>query len=339
MAIDDKEGGVDIKKGGELVSWLQKDKGENGPHQDKVVSGIGGFAALFRANFADYERPCLVSATDGVGTKVVLAAEYNRYEGVGQDLVGMCVNDLLCCGADPLFFLDYFACGKLELEVAQVFLKGLKAACNEAGCALIGGETAEMPGVYQGKDFDCAGFSVGVVDEPKAYGPHRVNAGDRVIGFPSSGCHSNGYSLLRKIFAADMDDWIDQLMTPTRLYTKLIKGLESVVSINALAHMTGGGLDNLLRVLPDNTSVQLNAWEIPKIFLEVKKRGEMSWDSLLTTLNCGIGMTLIVSSSEYSKFLDYCAEKKISFVDFGKVVVAEEKKWILDYNELEKVNL
>ncbi len=212
MAIDYKQAGVDVEAGDALVDWLKASAPARWPHQDRLVAGIGGFAALFRADFKELSEPCLVSCTDGVGTKIKVAVHFDSFKEVAQDLVAMCVNDMVCCGATPLFFLDYYASGKLRLPAAKNFLAGVQAACIESNCALIGGETAEMPGVYEGNDFDCAGFSVGVVDRPKALGAHRVQAGMRLLGVSSSGFHSNGFSLLRKVFAQDMDQWREQLL-------------------------------------------------------------------------------------------------------------------------------
>lgn len=337
MPINYKQAGVDVEKGDQLVSWLQQDKSES-PHADKIVSGIGGFAALFRAQFNEMESPCLVSATDGVGTKVLLASQYQRYEGVGQDLVGMCVNDLICCGAQPLFFLDYFACGKLEMDMAQTFLKGLKQACQKSQCALIGGETAEMPGVYSNNDFDCAGFAVGVVDEKKVLGAHRVVIGDRLLALPSSGFHSNGYSLLRKVFEKDTLDWLNILMRPTRLYPEIVLPLIKEVEIKAMAHITGGGLDNVLRVIPEGMAVQLEPWQVPPEFLEVKKRAAMTWESLLKTLNCGLGMVMFVNSKDYDRLLKICGELNERVIDLGEVVGSQRKEWRLNEDHMEKVN-
>ena len=222
--MDYKSSGVDVEAGDSLVDWLIEDeKKYPTPHADKIISGIGGFASLFRADFSKMKKPCLVTCTDGVGTKVKLASEFNRYEGIGQDLVAMCVNDLICTGGDPLLFLDYYASGKLNLENAQSFLRSVRKACFDSDCALIGGETAEMPGVYHDNDFDCAGFAVGVVDEEKSLGSRLVKKGDQVLGVASSGFHSNGYSLLRQVFAQDKEKWLDTLLTPTALYVKLFK--------------------------------------------------------------------------------------------------------------------
>lgn len=298
MAIDYKAAGVDVDKGEALVDWLKSNQPKQSPHQDRLVSGIGGFAALFRASFPEMKSPVLVSCTDGVGTKVKLAAQYGGYQQVAQDLVAMCVNDLICSGAQPLFFLDYYASGRLDLESAQLFLSGVQKACLESNCALIGGETAEMPGVYQAADFDCAGFCVGVVDESHVLGSHRVQWGDRVVGVSSSGFHSNGFSLLRRVFESDLDDWADRLLTPTALYVQLARKLNQLAGIRAYAHITGGGMDNLLRVVPQGTQLHLKTWQVPEMFLEVKKRGKMNWRSLLSTLNCGIGLAIYVAAED-----------------------------------------
>ncbi|MGE0634482.1 MAG: phosphoribosylformylglycinamidine cyclo-ligase, partial [Pseudobdellovibrionaceae bacterium] len=289
--IDYRKSGVDQERGDALVEWLKSSGPKTFPHQKQIVSGIGGFAALFRAPFQGMKSPCIVSSTDGVGTKVKLATHFQKFDTVGQDLVGMCVTDLICCGATPLFFLDYYATGKLNLPEAKSFLGGLRDACHISGCALIGGETAEMPGVYQNGDFDCAGFAIGVVDEPEALGPHLVQEGDCVIGVSSSGFHSNGYSLLRRIFADDMDKWRDLLLTPTALYAPLMKALLEDPSVKpnvrAAAHITGGGIENVPRILPENTAWKMKLWKLPDPFVEAQKRAGLTEDSLYETFNCG----------------------------------------------------
>jgi phosphoribosylformylglycinamidine cyclo-ligase len=319
VAIDYKKAGVDIEAGDALVDWLRANKTKK---DKRVLAGIGGFAALFRADFKGMKKPCLVSSTDGVGTKVLLAAQLNRLEGIGQDLVAMCVNDLICVGADPLFFLDYYACGKLNLPRAKAFLESLQRACAEVNCALIGGETAEMPGVYKDDDFDCAGFAVGVVDEDKALNAKRVKAGDVIIAVPSSGFHSNGYSLLRKVFSDDMEKWADILMTPTALYAKLVKDLrKKVKGLRVCANITGGGLENIPRVLPKGMVAKLEPWRLPEPFLEVQRRGQMSWESLTTTLNCGVGFVVIVDAREEQKALKIIRANKFAKAwTFGKVM-------------------
>ena len=323
--MDYKSSGVDIEAGDALVDWLAKADQDalantkKSPHFDRIVSGIGGFASLFRADFPQMKKPCLVTCTDGVGTKVKLAAQYKKFDGIGQDLVGMCVNDLICTGGEPLLFLDYYATGKLNLDDAKAFLTGVKKACLDSDCALVGGETAEMPGVYQEGDFDCAGFAVGIVDEEKTLGAHLVKNQDRVLGIASSGFHSNGYSLLRNVFAADMDKWVDQLMIPTALYVQVFKALKKEINLHAVAHITGGGVENVPRVLGLNQWKMKN-WQWPEIFREVQKRTKISDEKMLTTLNCGIGLALVLNPDEYSQ-----AEKIIHGFGFQTYDLGEIK--------------
>ena len=316
--FDYSSAGVDVEAGDALVDWLQRDRKPQ-PHQNRIVSGIGGFASLFRADFPDMKKPCLVTCTDGVGTKVKLASQYNRYAEVAQDCVAMCVNDLICTGGKPLLFLDYYATGRLELESAQGFLTGLKKACHESDCALVGGETAEMPGVYQANDFDCAGFAVGVVDEEKALGAHRVQKGDQLVGVSSSGFHSNGYSLLRQIFAADMDQWKDILLTPTALYVKLMSDIQKQCQIHAAAHITGGGIENIPRVLPENLHWKKKYWEFPEIFKEVQRRTSLTDDEMRRTLNCGVGFVFIVPPVEVRKVEFLIGQYGYQAIDLGSM--------------------
>ncbi len=294
MSMNYKAAGVDVEAGDQLVDWLKETAPETFPHKDKLVSGIGGFAAVFRLLHSEMKKPCLVASTDGVGTKIKLAAHFQQYRSVGQDLVAMCVNDLVCCGAQPLFFLDYYATGKLELEAAKEFLAGVREACHKSGCALIGGETAEMPGVYNDNEFDAAGFAVGIVDEEKILGAHLVSAGDRVLGVSSSGFHSNGYSLLRRVFDDDLEQWRDVLMRPTHLYAELVLELVRAGLVRAVANITGGGMENIPRVMPKGTVLPLLDWSWPEPFVEVQDRSGMSRVEMLKTLNCGVGLALIV---------------------------------------------
>lgn len=319
MAIDYKQAGVDVEAGDSLVDWLKANAPARWPHQDKLVAGIGGFAALFRADFKEYEDPCLVSCTDGVGTKIKLAVHFDRYEEVAQDLVAMCVNDMVCSGAKPLFFLDYYASGKLRLPAAKAFLGGVQKACLESECALIGGETAEMPGVYEGNDFDCAGFAVGVVDKPKALGPHRVKAGMKLLGIGSSGFHSNGFSLLRKVFASDLDRWKEELLKPTALYVRLVSAAIKQPGLQAVAHITGGGMDNVPRILPEGLIAKIKSWPVPAAFLEVKSRSGMSWTSMLSTLNCGVGMVWVVDADAMAPLQKLVHEMGFKGFDLGHV--------------------
>lgn len=319
MAIDYKQAGVDVEAGDALVDWLKTSAPKKWPHQERLVEGIGGFAALFRADFKEYKEPCLVSCTDGVGTKVKLAVHFESYREVAQDMVAMCVNDLICCGARPLFFLDYYASGKLRLPAAKDFLSGVQAACVEADSALIGGETAEMPGIYEGNDFDCAGFSVGVVDRPQALGAHRVKPGMKLLGVASSGFHSNGFSLLRKVFAADLDNWKNELLKPTALYVKLSLAALKVGGVQAMAHITGGGMDNIPRVLPAGSFAKLKAWPVTAPFIEVKKRSGLSWMSMLTTLNCGLGMVWVVAPEKFEALRALSVSQGFKAFDVGTV--------------------
>ncbi|MGE4133962.1 MAG: phosphoribosylformylglycinamidine cyclo-ligase [Bdellovibrionales bacterium] len=326
MPLDYKQAGVDVEAGDALVDWLKTNAPKRWPHQERLVEGIGGFAALFRADFREMQEPCLVSCTDGVGTKIKLAVQFDSYREVAQDLVAMCVNDLVCTGATPLFFLDYYASGRLRLPAAQDFLTGVQQACVESGCALIGGETAEMPGLYEGNDFDCAGFSVGVVDRPKALGRHRVQAGMTILGLSSSGFHSNGFSLLRKVFAADLENWRTELLRPTALYVKVVQQGLAVGGLEAVAHITGGGLDNIPRVLPDGTFAHLLNWSVPAPFLEVKSRSGMSWESMLQTLNCGLGMVWIVKPESAPALHKVIVEAGFRAFDLGEVREGSDPK-------------
>ncbi len=320
--IDYKNAGVDIQAGDQLVSWLQNTSTEGtsgsqkntdlkqNPNQkpkyisdvpdfkSRVVSGIGGFAALFDGRFSNMKKPLLISCTDGVGTKVKIASFFNDFSTIGQDLVAMCVNDLICTGGTPLFFLDYYATGKLDLNSAQAFLSGIRSACEKSHLVLIGGETAEMPGVYQNSDFDCAGFSVGVVDEEKMWGAHKVKSGDMVLGLESAGFHSNGYSLLRKLFENDFEPFKSWLMQPTQLYVEAVLAVKHDFEIHAAAHITGGGIENIPRVLPDHLKVDLNRWKFPECYVEAQKRSGLSDEDMLTTFNCGIGFVLILPADQ-----------------------------------------
>ncbi len=288
--IDYKKSGVDIQAGDDLVSWLQNPSDNttsvSNPHfaksdvpdyRKRVISGIGGFAALFDGKFQGMKHPVLVSCTDGVGTKVKLASYFNDYSTVGQDLVAMCANDLICTGGTPLFFLDYYATGKLEMSAAQGFLKGVRRACESSHMVLIGG-----------------GFSVGVVDKEKMWGPHLVEEGDVLVGIESSGFHSNGYSLIRKVFESEFDHYRKWLLEPTRLYVEAAIVLKNEFEIHAMAHMTGGGIDNLPRVLPEHLKATIKKWQLPDCFLEVMKRAKISDENMRETFNCGIGLVVIL---------------------------------------------
>ena len=313
--------GVDVVKGDALVDWLQESaKNQQVPFQDQVVAGIGGFASLFRLPNSNMKNPCLVTCTDGVGTKVKLASHFGSYREVAQDCVAMCVNDLICTGGQPLLFLDYYATGKLNLKNAKEFLQGIREACHKSHCALVGGETAEMPGVYAGEDFDCAGFAVGLVDEEQALGAHRVRAGDKLIGVSSSGFHSNGYSFLRKIFAKDLSSWKKELLEPTALYVELMRQLQKQnIELHAAAHITGGGVENIPRVLPENLEWQPRWWKFPKNFLEVQKRSGLSDKEMRVTLNCGVGFVLVLPEKFEKKAQEIIREQGFQSFDLGEL--------------------
>jgi phosphoribosylformylglycinamidine cyclo-ligase len=275
----------------------------------EVLNGIGGFGALVEIS-KKYREPVLVSGTDGVGTKLKLAFELNRHDTVGIDLVGMSVNDILVQGAEPLFFLDYFSCGKLDVDIATEVIKGIASGCEQAGCALIGGETAEMPGMYPAGEYDLAGFAVGVVEKSNIISGANIRAGDAVIGLASNGAHSNGYSLVRKIISTHNVDLgqkldgkllADQLMTPTRIYVKPLLALMKSLTVKGMAHITGGGLlENVPRVLPENVVAQLEgkAWHTPALFDWLRETGKIARQEMYRTFNCGIGMAVIVESKD-----------------------------------------
>ncbi|HEX6929511.1 MAG TPA: phosphoribosylformylglycinamidine cyclo-ligase [Gammaproteobacteria bacterium] len=302
-----RDAGVDIDAGEALVDRIKPAAART--KRPGVLAGLGGFGALFELP-SGYREPVLVSGTDGVGTKLRLAIESGRHEGVGIDLVAMCVNDIVVQGAEPLFFLDYYASGHLDVDVAATVVEGIAHGCEISGCALIGGETAELPGMYHGDDYDLAGFSVGIVEKSKLLDGSKVKAGDAVIGLASSGLHSNGYSLARKVLEVsgarrDMDldgmTLIDRLMAPTRIYVKPLLALLQKIDVHALAHITGGGLlENIPRVIPDGLGVRLdaNTWRMPVVFDWLREEGNIAMREMYRTFNCGIGMTVIVDARD-----------------------------------------
>jgi phosphoribosylformylglycinamidine cyclo-ligase len=297
-----REAGVDIDAGEELVERIK-------PHvrrsmRREVLGGIGGFGALVEVPLDRYRKPVLVSGTDGVGTKLRLAIDTRRHDTVGIDLVAMCVNDVVVQGAEPLFFLDYFATGKLDVDVGERLIAGIVEGCVQAGCALVGGETAEMPGMYHGEDYDLAGFCVGIVEKDAIIDGAATRAGDVVLGLPSSGPHSNGFSLIRTILrvaGADLQTPIDgvslieRLMAPTRIYVKPLLNLIAQLPVHGLAHITGGGLvENIPRVLPEGLEVVLerNAWRRDPVFDWLQRQGQVADAEMYRVFNCGIGMTV-----------------------------------------------
>jgi len=301
------DAGVDIDAGNALVEQIKPAAKRTA--RPGVMAGLGGFGALFDLKAAGFADPVLVAATDGVGTKLRIAIDTGVVDTIGIDLVAMCVNDLVCQGAEPLFFLDYFATGRLETDHAVRIIQGIATGCEQSGCALIGGETAEMPGMYQAGDFDLAGFAVGAMERGSAL-PADVAEGDVLLGLASDGVHSNGYSLVRKLVEVSGLNWADDcpfatgtlgvaLLAPTRLYVKPALSAIDLGGVNALAHITGGGLtENIPRVLPDGMGVQidLDSWDLPPVFQWLAATGGMQSSELLKTFNCGIGMVLAVSA-------------------------------------------
>ncbi|OOE84874.1 phosphoribosylformylglycinamidine cyclo-ligase [Salinivibrio siamensis] len=305
-----KDAGVDIDAGNALVDRIKGVVKQT--HRPEVMGGLGGFGALCSLP-TKYKEPVLVSGTDGVGTKLRLALDANKHDTIGIDLVAMCVNDLIVQGAEPLFFLDYYATGKLDVDVAADVVTGIAQGCQQAGCALIGGETAEMPGMYSGDDYDVAGFCVGVAEKSAIIDGSQVSDGDALIGLASSGPHSNGYSLIRKILEvsqANLSDdlegqpLIDHLLAPTRIYVKSILALLEQAPIHAISHITGGGFwENIPRVLPAGTKAVIDntSWQWPAVFNWLQEKGNVSDYEMLRTFNCGVGLVIALPQAEADK--------------------------------------
>jgi phosphoribosylformylglycinamidine cyclo-ligase len=307
-----KDAGVDIDAGNALVERI---KGvAKRTRRPEVLAGLGGFGALFELP-KGYQEPVLISGTDGVGTKLRLAMDLQKHDTIGIDLVAMCVNDLIVAGAEPLFFLDYYATGKLNVDVAAAVVGGIGTGCELAGCSLVGGETAEMPGMYEGEDYDLAGFCVGIAEKSKIIDGSNVSDGDTLIGIASSGPHSNGYSLIRKIIEvskADLSQKIGDtdlaaaLMAPTKIYVKSVLELIKTMPVNALSHITGGGLlENIPRVLPDHCKavIDTKSWELPAVFKWLQTEGNVASREMYRTFNCGVGMVLSVAAADAPKAL------------------------------------
>ena len=332
------DAGVDIDAGNALVDRIKP--AAKRTNRSGVMSGLGGFGALFDLKDAGYCDPILVGATDGVGTKLRIAIDTGVVDGVGIDLVAMCVNDLVCQGAEPLFFLDYFATGKLETETAARIIEGIAEGCVRSGCALIGGETAEMPGMYPEGDFDLAGFSVGAMERGTAL-PAGVVEGDVLLGLASDGVHSNGYSLVRKIVELSGLGWDadspfsdgtlgEALLTPTRLYVKQSLAAVRAGGVHALAHITGGGLtENLPRVLPADlgADIDLNAWELPGVFKWMAEVGGIAEAEMLKTFNCGIGMILSVSADRADELMAILQDEGETVSRLGTVTAGEGMRY------------
>lgn len=327
-----KSAGVDVEEGQRAVQLMKKHV--KSTFNENVLDDIGGFGGLFALNLEGINEPVLVSGTDGVGTKLKLAFMMDKHDTIGQDCVAMCVNDILCQGARPLFFLDYVATGKLKAEKVADIVKGVAFGCREAGCALIGGETAEMPSFYAEGEYDMAGFTVGIVDKSKVITGKDIVAGDVVIGIQSSGIHSNGYSLVRKLFLdqeqMSLDGYVEELQTtlgetllkPTKIYVKSVLDVIKKVEVKGIAHITGGGFfENIPRILPENVDVEikLGSWEMPPIFNFIQEKGKVPLDEMFKTFNMGIGMMLVVSPEDHDSVIEILAGNNEKSYVIGKI--------------------
>lgn len=320
-----KSAGVDKEEGYQTVSKIKKAVSET--HNENVLNGIGSFGAFYQ--LSGYKNPVLVSGTDGVGTKLRIALDVKKYDTVGIDCFAMCANDILCHGAKPLFFLDYLACGKLDSDIAAEIVGGIAAACKETGTALIGGETAEMPGMYQIGDYDVAGFCVGVVEKDEIIDGSKIKEGQSIIGLASSGFHSNGFSLVRKIFQDFNQDfegkplW-ETLLVPTKLYQNDISKISEKVKLSGIAHITGGGLiENVPRIMPDGLSavIEKSKINVPSVMKELMKKGGIAENEMFGTFNMGVGMVVICDQSDAQTVLDLIPDSSL----IGKVEKGEEK--------------
>lgn len=331
-----KQAGVDIAAGNEAVERMKKHVKTT--FRPEVMTDLGGFGALFKLNKDQYEEPVLVSGTDGVGTKLKLAFAMDQHDTIGIDAVAMCVNDIVVQGAEPLFFLDYLACDKVIPSKIESIVKGIADGCNQAGCSLIGGETAEMPGMYSEGEYDIAGFTVGIVDKSKMINGSNIAAGDTVIGLASSGVHSNGFSLVRKLLLEDAGYSLQQelpelggrlgdvLLAPTKIYVKPLLGLLKEIEVKGMAHITGGGfIENIPRMLPDgvNVDIEYGAWPILPIFKLMQEKGSISNKDMFTTFNMGIGMVLVVKEQDADGVLKYLRSAGEEAYVIGRVTEGE----------------
>ena len=330
-----KLAGVDIEAGEDLIQKIKNDVAST--HGTNVIGNIGGFAGMFKLP-KEFQDPILVACTDGVGTKVALAQEFGNLDGIGQDLVAMCVNDLIVCGAKPLFFLDYYATSRLNVNEASVVIKSIAEACINSGCSLLGGETAEMPGHYIDNNFDLAGFSVGCVEENQVITSENVSSGNILIGIESSGPHSNGFSLIRKILndyegSEDIkNEIIKKALVPTNLYPKVILNILKNYKINSISHITGGGLlENLPRSIPKHLSVEIDSqsWQMPEVFEWLKHEGKILQHDMYRIFNCGIGMVLIVNEEFVDDILNEISSNKLDSYVIGEVKDKTQKKSVI----------
>ncbi len=324
-----KSSGVDKEEGYQTVSKIKE--AVTSTHNPNVLNGIGSFGAFYQ--LPKYKEPVLVSGTDGVGTKLRIALDVKKYDTVGIDCFAMCANDILCHGAKPLFFLDYLACGKLDSDVAAKIVLGIVKACKETGTALIGGETAEMPGMYKLGDYDVAGFCVGIVEKNDIIDGSKIEAGDTIIALPSSGFHSNGFSLIRKIFTDYNEDFLGEplykkLLEPTRLYQKQVFHLLDKTTINGIAHITGGGIiENIPRIIPIGLQANIDAAaiKIPALMLELQKRGKISTKEMFNTFNMGVGMVLVLPKEKEQEAIALLKEIGEEAMPIGQIIEGTQK--------------
>ena len=327
-----KDSGVDITKGNKLIEKIKPIA--NSTSRPGVLTGLGGFGAMFEIPLDRYDNPVLIAGTDGVGTKLMVVEMLNKHNTIGIDLVAMCVNDLIVQGAEPLFFLDYYATGFLNPELATSVISGISKGCIESGCALIGGETAEMPDMYQGENYDLAGFCVGIVEKNKIIDGSRVSQGNHLIALGSSGPHSNGYSLIRKVMEKSKPsaNQLNSLIEPTRIYVKSILSLISELPVNAISHITGGGLlENLPRVLPHHLAakIDLNSWELPEIFQWLQVEGNIDTTEMYRVLNCGVGMVIVVPKDSSQATIDHLNLSGEKAWLIGEVVESNGKRVLI----------
>ncbi|VAX35946.1 Phosphoribosylformylglycinamidine cyclo-ligase [hydrothermal vent metagenome] len=326
-----KSSGVDIDKAEVFVQAIKGSVAKT--LTSSVIQRKGAFGGLVGLDTKKYKSPVLVSSTDGVGTKLLLAKTIGRHDTVGIDLVAMNVNDILCTGAKPLFFLDYIACGKLDPKMLKDVVKGVAKGCQQAGCALVGGETAEMPGMYKLDEYDLAGFAVGVVDKKKIIDGAKIKAGDQVIGLPSTGLHSNGFSLARKVFSVkEQKKYAKELLTPTRIYTKEILAILEKFSVKGLAHITGGAFyEKLTKILPKGKcfAIDKKSWLVPKIFRLIQEKGNVAEEEMYRTFNMGIGMAMVVAKKDVQRMKVFLKNKRIKFYSIGEVVNHKQKRILL----------
>lgn len=337
-----RDAGVDINAGNQLIEKIKPFTAST--LRPEVLTGIGGFGALFELPLDRYRRPVLVSGTDGVGTKLKIAHQLNRHDTIGIDLVAMCVNDIIVQGAEPLFFLDYFATGQLNTDIAADVIKGISEGCQMAGAALTGGETAEMPGMYGPNEYDLAGFCVGIVEKDQIIDGSSTTAGDVILGLASSGPHSNGYSLIRKIIEVNQinladpfesSDLASYLLEPTRIYVKSILKLIQTLPVRAIAHITGGGLyENIPRVMPNHTKaiIDASAWPQPAIFPWLQQQGQVDKAEMFRTFNCGIGMVIIVENSLADQAMAVLSEQGETVWQIGRINKAEQTSPFVEIN-------